>query len=285
MKGTSRVVELPQGEARGRYTQEMFGSIAPRYDLLNHLLSGGLDRRWRQRAAAAACDTDLSAAPSRERTCPPEPWRRRKLAGTPETRGSSTLATSPVFVDVCTGTGDLAIALARRAPRAHIIACDFSRPMLALAQRKFAAAGLAGRTVLLEADALVLPVADGAADAATCAFGLRNLTDPARGLAEMVRVVRPGGRVAILEFHSPRSLGGLTSAFALYFRRILPRLGAWISGGDRGGYQYLVDSILDFGPPERTVRSLQAAGLASVRVEALTGGIASVFVGVKYHNV
>ena len=242
------MVELPQGEARGRYAREMFGSIAPRYDLLNHLLSGGLDRRWRQRAAAAACGDAGSAG--------------------------------GVLVDVCTGTGDLAIALARRAPRAHIIGCDFSRPMLALAQRKFAAAGLAARTTLVEADAMALPMAAGAAAAVTCAFGLRNLTDTRRGLAEMARVVRPCGRVVLVEFHSPRGLGALADVFALYLRRVLPRLGARISGGDRGGYQYLADSIMDFGPPERTAASLEAAGLADVRVQPLAGGIASVFVGV-----
>jgi demethylmenaquinone methyltransferase / 2-methoxy-6-polyprenyl-1,4-benzoquinol methylase len=262
------VVELPQGEARGRYAREMFGSIARRYDLLNHLLSGGLDRRWRQRAARAACDPVQSAEPS-------APSRERKLAGAPE------VSCRPLFVDVCTGTGDLAIALARRAPQSHVVACDFSRPMLALAQQKATATGLADRMAIIEADALALPVAAGAAEAATCAFGVRNLTDPQRGVEELVRIVRPGGRVVVLEFHSPRSLGMLTGAFALYFRRILPSLGAWISGADRGGYQYLVDSIIDFGPPERTARLLQAAGLANVRAEPLTGGIASIFVGEK----
>jgi demethylmenaquinone methyltransferase/2-methoxy-6-polyprenyl-1,4-benzoquinol methylase len=193
-----------------------------------------------------------------------------------------------VVLDLCAGTGDLALAVARAMPAARVLACDFSRPMLQRAAAKFARAGVAGRTALLEADALALPLPDGSVDAITCAFGLRNLADPAAGLAEMVRVLRPGGAAVILEFHPPPRHGALAAAFRLYFRRILPTLGGWISGGGApagrggpGGYRYLVDSVEAFGPPEATADAMRRAGLAEVAVEPLTAGVVSLFLGRK----
>lgn len=216
----------------------MFDAIAWCYDLGNHLLSAGLDHRWRSRAAAAA-----GAAPGK------------------------------TVLDVCCGTGDMALALLRRmGGRGRVIGCDFSRRMLGRARAKLAAAGLAGHATFLEAAAEAIPVADGAADAAVCAWGLRNLADPHRGLQEMVRVVRPGGRVVVLEFHRPAP-----GAFRLYFRRILPTLGRWLSATD--AYAYLATSIEAFGPPEAMVRLLGAAGIAEVRVEPLPGGVAAVYAG------
>jgi demethylmenaquinone methyltransferase/2-methoxy-6-polyprenyl-1,4-benzoquinol methylase len=228
----------------------MFAGVAPRYDLLNHLLSAWLDRRWRQRAAAAAVPA------------------------------SDAGASGALVVDVCTGTGDLAVAVLGRRPGARVVACDFCRPMVARTRAKLRSAGLAGRAAAVEADALALPLADGAADAACCAFGVRNLADEAAGLAEMRRVVRPGGRVVVLEFHRPRG-GPLAAVFGLYFRRILPRLGGWISGGRHGGYAYLVRSIEGFGPPGRLADTMRRAGLAGVTVEPLPGGVASLYVGVR----
>jgi len=230
--------------------RKMFTGVAPRYDLLNRLLSAGLDRRWRERAAALA---------SRDRT----------VAGT-----------RPLVVDVCTGTGDLALAVLCRWRRARVVACDVCRPMLGRARAKIVRAGLAGRAALVEADALDLPIADRAADAVCCAFGVRNLASEARGLAEMRRVLRPGGRAVILEFHRPRA-GPLSAVFGLYFRRILPRLGDWISGGRHGGYAYLVRSIRRFGPPGRLAGAMRRAGLVQVGVEPLPGGIASLYVGTR----
>jgi len=241
---------------QARDVREMFAAVARRYDLLNHLLSAGLDRRWRSRAAAA-CIRAL-----------------QQQSG----RGAGA---SPLVLDLCSGTGDLAAAILRRLPTGRVIACDFCGPMLILAREKFARANLAGRTAIVEADALALPLPDGSVDAVTCAFGLRNLADRQRGPEEMIRVLAPGGPVVILEFHRPRGQGALARALGLYFRRILPRLGAWISGGDHGGYQYLVASIEAFGPMEGVTEALRDAGLRDVRAEPLTGGIVSVFVGFK----
>jgi demethylmenaquinone methyltransferase/2-methoxy-6-polyprenyl-1,4-benzoquinol methylase len=184
-------------------------------------------------------------------------------------------------VDVCTGTGDLAMAVLHRGRAARVVACDVCRPMLARATAKLAEAGLARRAAVVEADALALPVPDAAAHAACCAFGVRNLADEAHGLREMVRVVRPGGRVVILEFHRPRRGGLLAAMFSLYFRRVLPTLGRWISTGRHGGYAYLVRSIEAFGPRERLAGAMRRAGLAEVCIEPLPGGVASVYVGTR----
>jgi len=271
--------------------REMFTGVAPRYDLLNRLLSADLDRRWRQRAAAVALPR-----PSPD---PPSPLREQggtsggrarfgaRESSAPERPRDLTIAARaapretprPLVVDVCTGTGDLAVAVLRRWRRARVVACDVCRPMLARAQAKLAGAGLARRSAVLEADALALPLADGVADAACCAFGVRNLADEDRGVREMVRLVRPGGRVVILEFHRPRRHGLLAGIFSLYFRRILPRLGGWISGGRHGGYAYLVRSIQGFGPPGRLADTMRRTGLADVRAAPLPGGVASLYVG------
>jgi len=237
--------ERPAGKSAA--VRDIFAAVARRYDLLNHLLSAGLDHRWRGRAAA-----DCGAAET--------------------------------VLDVCCGTGDLARALLARQGR-RVIACDFSPPMLARARSKLAGALRAGRAGVLEADALRLPLADGSVDAAASAFGLRNLEDPARGLAEMVRVVRPGGRVVILEFCRPayRRAGEpprpMETVFGLYFRRVLPRLGGWLSS--RQAYRYLVESVEAFVEPEAMVRRMGCAGLAGVGAETLPGGIAQLFVGQK----
>ena len=270
----------PAAPGPDRDLRGLFGAIAGGYDAANHLLSAGLDHRWRSRAAAAT-----GARPG------------------------------DTVLDVCCGTGDMTLAVLKRmGGRGHLIGCDFSRPMLRRARAKLAAAGLQRRATLLEATAEAIPLADAAVQAAVCAFGLRNLADPKRGLREMARVVRPGGRVTILEFHRPAPPAGRPqhacrargrspatngsprhqapsprpsptkgrgrvrlAALGLYFRRILPTLGRWLSATD--AYEYLAASIEAFGPSQATAALMRDAGLAEVRVEPLPGGIAAVYVG------
>jgi len=217
----------------------MFGRIAGRYDLLNRVLSLGIDQRWRRAAVRAAGEL------------PGEPPR--------DLRGA-------VAVDVCCGTGDLALALG--AEGARVLGVDFTPQML---RRAVAKAGR-GDGRFVEGDALRLPVADGAADVATIAFGLRNVADRRAGLAELGRVVRPGGRVLVLEFSQPR--GRLFGAlYRFYFTRVLPRIGGGVSG-DGGAYRYLPDTVLAWPSPDDLRREMEASGLVGCGWRALTGGIA-----------
>ena len=213
----------------------MFGRIAPRYDLLNRVLSGGIDRRWRKRLLREAGD----------------PTARR-------------------CVDVCCGTGDLALTFARAG--ASVVGVDFTSEMLAIAEKR-----RTGPVRFVEGDALRLPLADGVADLSMVAFGIRNVGDRGVGLAELRRVVRPGGRVLVLEFSMPRSrlLGAL---YRFYFTRILPVLGGWISG-DRAAYRYLPDTVQAWPSPEELDREMEAAGLTACGHHLLSGGIACLSFG------
>jgi demethylmenaquinone methyltransferase/2-methoxy-6-polyprenyl-1,4-benzoquinol methylase len=216
----------------------MFDRIAPRYDLLNRAMTAGLDGRWRQTAAAAA---DVAA-------------------------GDRAL-------DVCTGTGDLAFALADRVtPSGEVVGVDFAERMLALARAK--AEGRPG-VRFMAADALALPFADDAFDAATVAFGIRNVDDLDRGIAEMARVVRPGGRVVILEITTPARMRRF---YELWFDRVVPRLGRLL-GRDGAAYAYLPASVRRFpGPPELAAR-MAAAGLRDIRWRPLAFGIVAIHHG------
>jgi demethylmenaquinone methyltransferase/2-methoxy-6-polyprenyl-1,4-benzoquinol methylase len=219
----------------------MFDRIAPRYDLLNRLLSAGIDVRWRRRAVDA-----LAAAPGAR------------------------------VLDVCTGTADLLIEYLRRDGRGRGAGLDLSGAMLGRAAGKLARTGLAARAGLLAGDAQRLPLRDACFDGALVAFGIRNVGDPARALSEMRRVLRPGGRAVVLEFSMPRGLLG--AAYRAYFRQVLPRIGGWISG-DPGAYAYLPASVARFATPAELGALMEAAGLGGVRWQPLTGGIAHVFVG------
>ena len=219
----------------------MFDAIAPRYDLLNHLLSAGIDRRWRTRAI-----------------------------GTLQLTGRETL------VDVCTGTADIALG-AHGAAR--VVGVDFAGAMLGLGLQKIRRAGEDRRIALVRGDALTLPVADGAADAVTIGFGIRNVQNPAVGCAELARVLRRGGRLAILEFGMPR-LPGVRALYEWYFNRVLPFIGRRISGHG-GAYSYLPASVGSFPPPAEFVTVLRQAGFADVRAVPLTFGIVYLYTAVK----
>lgn len=226
--------------------RRMFNAIAPSYDLLNHLLSLNIDKYWRWRAT---------------RLAPPE-------------------GDAPIL-DLCTGTGDLALAYDRAAKgKVPIVAADFCHEMLVRAEAKAKKRGVAERMRFLEADAQHLPFPDNEFQIVTVAFGLRNVTDTDRGIAEMVRVAKPGGRVVILEFSRPRNwlLGGL---YQFYFRRVLPTVGQAISRSRDNAYHYLPASVMEFPDGEALAERLRKHGLREVRWHSLTFGIATLYIGVK----
>jgi demethylmenaquinone methyltransferase/2-methoxy-6-polyprenyl-1,4-benzoquinol methylase len=220
----------------------MFDRIAGRYDLMNTVMSAGMHHRWRARAA------DLA------RVGP----------------GGSAL-------DVCCGTGDLALELARRAgPQGRVVGLDFSAPMLDLAREKSRADG--DSVAWVQGNALELPFEEAEFDAATVGFGARNVVDLGRGVAEMVRVVRPGGRVVILEITSPRR-PPLKWFYAVWFDRIVPLLGTL--AGDRDAYTYLPSSVRRFPPAEELAALMHEAGLRDVRYLILAGGIIAIHSGTR----
>jgi demethylmenaquinone methyltransferase/2-methoxy-6-polyprenyl-1,4-benzoquinol methylase len=226
----------------GAHIAGMFDAIAPRYDLLNHLLSAGIDRRWRARAIASL-----------------------------QLTGRETL------IDVCTGTADVALEARRGASR--ILGVDFAAAMLALGRAKVQQANAASRITLVRGDAMRLPAADASADAVTVAFGIRNVQEPAIGCAEMARVLRPGGRLAILEFAMP-AIPGLAALYRWYFSRVLPFIGRRISGHS-AAYSYLPASVGSFPPPAEFVTLLQRAGFSQVRADPLTFGIVYLYTAVR----
>jgi demethylmenaquinone methyltransferase / 2-methoxy-6-polyprenyl-1,4-benzoquinol methylase len=231
-------------QATASAVRSMFAAVAPRYDLLNHLLSVGFDIRWR-RATVRALESVLSQS-------------------------------SSVVADLCCGTGDLALAL-RRVSAGKVLGTDFCHPMLQRAREK--SARLTASTIFLEADTLRLPLREASLDALTIAFGFRNLSNYRSGVQEMRRVLKPGGTVAILEFsHVTWPVFG--PLFRAYFRSVLPRLGAWISGV-QGPYQYLPDSVLSFPNQEALAELLREEGFRGVRYRNFTGGVAALHLGEK----
>lgn len=216
----------------------MFSGIAKRYDLLNHLLSGNVDKRWRRIVAARVRD---------------------KISGNAR------------VLDVACGTGDLALTLFENTG-ARVVGTDFCRPMLQIAANK-----TAQRIPLIEGDALALPFRDGSFEAVTIAFGLRNLASVEGGLAELRRVLKPGGWVAVLEFSRPAN-AMLRPVFGLYFTKVLPLMGGLISGSPYA-YSYLPASVQKFPDQEQLSLLMKRAGFDQVQFENLTGGIAALHLG------
>lgn len=240
----------PGVDKSGQRVQRMFGEIAGRYDLLNHVLSMGVDVYWRWRTV---------------RTIAPD-------------------GPAPIL-DVCTGTGDLAISYARKAPPGtNVVGSDFTRAMLELAARKVSPPSgkpvNARRMTFIEADAQSLPFASDQFQIVSVAFGLRNVADTSQGLREMVRVCRSGGQVAVLEFSTPsnRLFGAI---YRMYFRHVLPRIGQWVSGSRFDAYHYLPQSVGEFPCGAALAELMTAAGLRDVRFRPLTFGIATLYWGRK----
>ena len=210
--------------------REMFDSIAPRYDLLNHVLSANVDRLWWRRTAR----------------------RFRGVLARPDA----------AVLDICCGTGDLTMALLKHRPQGArpILAADFSRAMLSRGAKKFAARKPgAPYAVPLEADALHLPLRDSSMDLVVTAFGFRNLANYEAGLREFYRVLKPGGQLGILDFSEPGGLIG--KAYAIYFRRVLPAIGRLVCGKD-GAYNYLPESVGNFPPPVEMLELMRTVGSA-----------------------
>ncbi|MFQ5740653.1 MAG: bifunctional demethylmenaquinone methyltransferase/2-methoxy-6-polyprenyl-1,4-benzoquinol methylase UbiE [Acidobacteriota bacterium] len=231
-------------ERESRKIQEMFGAIAHRYDFLNHLLSLSTDRYWRRHA-------------------------RQTLA--------PFLSQESVVLDLCTGTGDLALEISTT--KARVIGCDFCHPMLLRGAGKVRQRKLANPVRFVEGDALQLPFPSRCFDAVAIAFGLRNLEDYRRGLAEIHRVIGDTGVLAILEFTLPK-LPLFRQVYRFYFTRILPRVGRLISGTE-GPYSYLPESVRTFPAPLQLDRMLLEAGFSQVSHRRLTGGVVTLHLGRK----
>jgi len=248
---TSVVGAAPEGardqDSAARAVREMFTSIAPRYDLLNHVLSFNVDRMWWRRTARTF----------------------RHILTRPKVR----------ILDLCCGTGDMTFALRRQAgkPSAQILGADFSHAMLQRAAAKSAGAAQNGSTPnWIEADALHLPFPSGHFDLVTSAFGFRNLADYDAGLREIARMLRPGGECGILDFGEPK--GAMGALYRIYFKQVLPRVGTVISGV-RGPYAYLPASVERFPAPDEMLTRMKNAGFVEASWTPYTFGIAGLYRG------
>jgi demethylmenaquinone methyltransferase/2-methoxy-6-polyprenyl-1,4-benzoquinol methylase len=239
MLATDSKLPVLGGAEKRRYVRGVFTAIAPRYDLLNHLLSLNIDKRWRE-AAVDALD-----------------WERK-----PDGR----------YLDLCAGTLDLAAALARRSGfRGLVIGADFVKPMLERGR------GKAARVSAVNADALDLPLADASCDGATVGFGMRNLSNLEAGLAEAARVLRPGARFVILEFTTPPRQP-MRALYFLYFRHLLPEIGRLVSK-HTSAYRYLPQSVLAFPEPGELAAMMRDNGFRDVSYRLLLGGICAIHIG------
>lgn len=229
---------------KGEQIRNMFGAIAPRYDFLNRLLSLGIDRRWRRIAV-----------------------------------GLIRCGATGRVLDVATGTGDVALAVAARTPAdVRITGIDFCAEMIDIGREKVAASPYAGRIELAVAPCEEIPFPDGSFDSVTIAFGIRNVIDRPRGLAEMYRILKPGGNAVILEFSTPAS-PLFKALYHWYFLQVLPAIGGLFS--QKSAYQYLPDSVLEFPPREEFKRLMTQAGFRNTTHRDLTFGIAALYCGDK----
>jgi demethylmenaquinone methyltransferase/2-methoxy-6-polyprenyl-1,4-benzoquinol methylase len=222
----------------------MFDAISARYDFLNHLLSAGRDHAWRARAI-------------RELGLPP----------------------NPRVLDLCTGTADFAIAAARGAEHARVVGVDFAAAMLRHGQDKLREQSLDRAISLVRGDATQIPLHDGWADAATIGFGIRNVVQPEIALRELARVIRPGGRLAILELGEP-AIPGVRGVYRWYFQQVLPRLGRLVSHHD-SAYSYLPASVGNFPPPAEFAATISSQGFCDVRAVPLSLGIVYLYVATR----
>ena len=237
-------MQVPSGAERRRYVNAMFGRIARRYDLMNTLMTLGLDRGWRDAAARAA-------AP------PPD----------------------GLALDVGTGTGKLALRLARAMARGYVVGADFTRPMLRAGQPGLRRRPEGRRVALVAADALNLPFPDDTFDRVVSAFTVRNLADVEQGFGEQARVTKPGGRLVCLELTTPVD-PLFARLFRVYFRGLVPRVGGLVTG-DSGAYTYLPESVAEFLRPRPLAAAMRAAGLERVRYRTLGLGTVALHVGEK----
>lgn len=233
---------------QARRVREMFATIAARYDLLNHVLSGNIDKRWRRRVAKTLNSNLLLRDGSRQAR----------------------------ILDVACGTGDLSFTLFEGS-QAQIVGVDFCRPMLEIAMSKAAKRG--SDVPFIEGDALSLPFLDRSFEAVTIAFGLRNLTSVEGGFAELFRILKPGGRVVVLEFSKP-VIPVLRLFFRGYFTKVLPALGGLISGS-KSAYQYLPDSVSRFPDQKELAAIMKHSGFEEVSFQNLSGGIAALHLGTR----
>lgn len=236
-----------QVDKDGEKVRDMFAQIAPRYDLMNHLLSLGIDVSWRKQAVKMLkLDRDLP------------------------------------ILDCCTGTGDLALMLAESVKgRVEVVGTDFCAPMLERAELKHEKSLKDYPIRFLEADSQALPFDDNTFQVVTVAFGLRNVQDTDRGLAEMARVCAAGGQICVLEFSKP-TLPGLRQLYQGYFRHVLPRIGQAMARNNRDAYEYLPNSVAEFPDGQALADRMEAAGIEDVEIRQLTFGVASIYLGIKH---
>ncbi len=237
------VEERRDASAKNQYVRRMFNNISRRYDFLNHFLSAGIDRVWRKKAI--------------------------KLSG---------LAAGNTFLDVACGTGDLSVEAAKSNPK-KIVGVDFAENMLSGFRAKKESLGLDGKVEIIQASAEELPFAEGAFDVAAVAFGARNFGDLKKGLAEMHRVLKSGGRVVVLEFSKPKVFP-IRELYFMYFRHILPAVGKIVSG-DGGAYAYLPESVSAFPDGDDFEEVMRIVNFREVRSVPMTFGIATAYYGIK----